>query len=823
MTKQFRMLFLLIGVLFSMTGWAETKTSTLTFEGKSNGSGTADDNVTWTISSDAKESTFDKTRGIHYGTSKEQVSYLSLSASAITGRITQIVVNAAGASKTTAQLEVTVGGTAFGSPTTIQSASNAYSFNGSAQGEIIVKLSQAKTNKALYVKSIAVTYETSAEPETPDVPTPDNPETPDPETPDQPTPEKPIPDTNLTVASFIFDTEEGLTALGINQPAPSEGFNIVEDLYSQEVTISNTKGSTYTRVYNSRGKTDFRLYKGATLTVTVPEGCSLSTITFSGTRLDGLSPQKGTLSEAKWSAKGTHLNTVTFNINATVNITSISVSYLTGIQPPVFSLPSGRYEGTQTVTIACPTEDAEIHYTTDGTTPDATSARYTGPMTISSSQTIKAVAVKDGKVSSVSYESYTITYSVRSIAELKQLPSGTETTLILSDGNEGSMARVLYARGTGERQEVFIRDNSGAVCFYGIKANVPFAYNQHIAGQISGKYVLDNGLPKFCTTANTNTAHLVIAAPVTEADVTPQMITADDYGSYAADWVVLKDLHVNNASLMTTEGLTISNHFNLNNADKYAEPYAGAVVDISGIVYPQGSEKRICPVKTGDQEPVTFVIDQNSKFVSPSADLGPVAVRLNRTLSTQWWNTFCVPFDINDIEGATVTEFTGKMSGETMKYAPADAIKAGVPYLVKWDKANPTFKDVILKATPAKTINSEDGRYSFIGTYSVATLKDDKTERFLGDGDMLYWPEASSGANYNRIPGMRAYYRVPASATAAKIAFDTDATAIGSIIADKDSNKPMTIYNLNGQKINSRLSDLQKGIYIINGKKIIIK
>jgi hypothetical protein len=46
--------------------WADT--STLTFSAKCNGSGTADDNVSWTVTSDGTESDFDSTKGIHYGT-----------------------------------------------------------------------------------------------------------------------------------------------------------------------------------------------------------------------------------------------------------------------------------------------------------------------------------------------------------------------------------------------------------------------------------------------------------------------------------------------------------------------------------------------------------------------------------------------------------------------------------------------------------------------------------------------------------------------------------------------------------------------------------
>jgi hypothetical protein len=55
---------LLAAVLFAGSMMAET--STLTFTAKCNGSGTADDDAVWTVTSDASESNFDNTKGIHY-------------------------------------------------------------------------------------------------------------------------------------------------------------------------------------------------------------------------------------------------------------------------------------------------------------------------------------------------------------------------------------------------------------------------------------------------------------------------------------------------------------------------------------------------------------------------------------------------------------------------------------------------------------------------------------------------------------------------------------------------------------------------------------
>lgn len=76
---------------------------------------------------------------------------------------------------------------------------------------------------------------------------------------------------------------------------------------------------------------------------------------------------------------------------------------------PVASLKSGEYKGTQKVKLTTVTKDAEIYYTTDGTTPTAKSTKYTKEISISKTSTLKAVAVKNGVVSkSVMSVDYTI-------------------------------------------------------------------------------------------------------------------------------------------------------------------------------------------------------------------------------------------------------------------------------------------------------------------------------------------------------------------------------------------------------------------------------
>jgi len=83
---------------------------------------------------------------------------------------------------------------------------------------------------------------------------------------------------------------------------------------------------------------------------------------------------------------------------------------------PRFSQPHGLYDQKNlSVAIEPGTEGAEVHYTTDGSTPDATSKRYTAPLNLKATTILRAVDVKDGTADSlISTASYIFTASVLS-------------------------------------------------------------------------------------------------------------------------------------------------------------------------------------------------------------------------------------------------------------------------------------------------------------------------------------------------------------------------------------------------------------------------
>ncbi len=100
-----------------------------------------------------------------------------------------------------------------------------------------------------------------------------------------------------------------------------------------------------------------------------------------------------------------------------------TISFQTAPEP-VFSLRVGQYASAQTVTITDALSGSTIYYTSDGSTPTVSSTPYTGPISVSSTVTLKAIATSSNSLpSAVSEVVYTVTNSP-SIS----LPAGSYST-----------------------------------------------------------------------------------------------------------------------------------------------------------------------------------------------------------------------------------------------------------------------------------------------------------------------------------------------------------------------------------------------------------
>ena len=221
----------------------------------------------------------------------------------------------------------------------------------------------------------------------------------------------------------------------------------------------------------------------------------------------------------------------------------------------------------------------------------------------------------------------------------------------------------------------------------------------------------------------------------------------------------------------------------------------------------------------------------------------------NVTLSgrTLWkdgaWNTLCLPFAVSttsgplsgdNVEAMVLNGGNSGLSGTTLTLnfdaAPA-TIPAGTPFIVKWDNTgenitNPVFNGVTIDKT------NRDVAFTggwFKGTYEkMAFAEENKSILFVGDDNNLHWPKegASLGA-------CRAYFELSdvepggggGNAPELRIVLnfgEEEKTGISSLTPDPSpKGKGSDYYTLDGRKLNAK--PMKKGLYIHNGRKVVIK
>lgn len=227
--------------------------------------------------------------------------------------------------------------------------------------------------------------------------------------------------------------------------------------------------------------------------------------------------------------------------------------------------------------------------------------------------------------------------------------------------------------------------------------------------------------------------------------------------------------------------------------------------------------------------PQEITLDENSDNIVEAAE--NVNVTLKRTFYKDGeWNTLCLPFAVADaktaFDNAELREVDTKNSnGNTIFFKEATAIEAGKPYLIKWANSSAAavnvekkFEGVTLVAAATPVVVKEGG-ISFNGFYKMTEASElGASVAAIGAGNKLF--KVTEG----KMKGFRAAFVLAsgAEATKYKVVIDGTATGIEDLVIDgvKANGR---VYNLNGQYVGNSLNGLQPGLYIQNGKKIVVK
>ena len=232
-----------------------------------------------------------------------------------------------------------------------------------------------------------------------------------------------------------------------------------------------------------------------------------------------------------------------------------------------------------------------------------------------------------------------------------------------------------------------------------------------------------------------------------------------------------------------------------------------------------------------ESDEVKFVLlDENSAHTSVAAS--SVDVVLQRTIPADKWATIVLPFALNstqltsafgeNVQVAQLTSFTDNI----LCFTSVTSTNANEPYAIKVKdgeySGTASFSNVtIVEGTPAKT--SVSG-VDFIGSYAATTnipASDEDSEYYFFSNNKL-WKTASSGTA-NTMKCTRAYFKIPGTTEARVIGFsiDDETTGISDAMRLNDNGKLKNdnFFDLQGR----RVAQPAKGLYIVNGRKVVVK
>ena len=219
-----------------------------------------------------------------------------------------------------------------------------------------------------------------------------------------------------------------------------------------------------------------------------------------------------------------------------------------------------------------------------------------------------------------------------------------------------------------------------------------------------------------------------------------------------------------------------------------------------------------------------FTVDEGSGYTYTAPETSTTNVVITRTFVEGNWNTMVLPFSMTEAqvtatfgEDVQIAAFTGfdETEGQIQFSTTSKAIEANVPVLIK-GATDVTAKQIegvmIENATPTITING----LQFVGTYADETYM--PVGAFFINKSGVFKKVVK--ADTNKIKGLRAYFMSETGSEIKSFNISVDGEiATGVVGIDEDVTDDGVYYNLQGIRVNKPV----KGIYIHNGKKVLVK
>lgn len=500
------------------------------------------------------------------------------------------------------------------------------------------------------------------------------------------------------------------------------------------------------------------------------------------------------------------------SVSTAAYIKSIEITYTSSssssVAAPTITPTSKEFAAPFTATIASTTKDATIYYTLDGSDPIASKTRQTytsaGVSIPAATTTLKAFASLNGENSSVASATYTFTGPYANLAALKAVAkSGNTYKVQLTD------AIVTLTNGSN----CYIEDATAGILYY--KKSHGYNEGDKLNGVATVTYDVFKGINQITSLEGDITKEADATIPCTTVTLSDILNNTAQYESMRVkvEMAVAKDIFKDNTDRDATiaDGDLELPLFNGFAGSTYKEFRENAYVNVTGYPYVyvnKGSSTPTLKVWTGDIEAVK---DDAVKITD--AQYG----------TAYYADAFFMP------TGATgyVAESNGN-GGITLKetYAEGDLVPAKTALVLNAPKGNYDIclaesdaiapNNNLLHGTTTEKLTEVEG-----GTYKYYKLSYNNEGNNLG----FYWGSENGAAFTNGAH--KAYLALNSETLLSQsrgfsLADLAHGVTTGINTTVKSATQSNFIYDLNGRRINS-LNGAAKGVYIMNGQKVLVK
>ena len=492
------------------------------------------------------------------------------------------------------------------------------------------------------------------------------------------------------------------------------------------------------------------------------------------------------------------------------------LSFIPKVKAPTFSPAAGAVAANTNVTISTTTEGATIYYTTDGSNPTTNSSVYSAPITVDAAKTIKAFAVKAG------YPDSDIATAAYTIAE----PCATPTfSPVAGEVEKGTTVTIST-------------ETDGATIYYTTDGSTP-----------------TTGSTAYTSAITINSAKTIKAIAVKDgmanSAVAEAAYTVRDYATlpFSYEGGTKSDL----TALSGVTGYGLGSDYAVGNAP-YRVKFDGTGDYIQIKTNARPGRVTVTVKKIGGNGVSTITIqgssdgsdfqdieafsingDQNDVVTLNTTKAFATTDRYVRIYFTQVSNVGVGPISIAEYTDVS-KEINSTYSTLTSDYALDFTNVYGMTaYIVKDNDTSDGYVTLTqVNKVPANTglilkVNSTGYPYSIpvlIGNAEDVTgnkMTGSATEvtAIAANGGYILKNGAFHPANAGNLPAGKAYLNIAVpsnNAPALKLDFGNEATNIADV-RSKMEDVRSEVYNLNGQ----RVAQPTKGLYIVNGKKVVIK